>query len=258
MMPALASKVLEMGLVSKSVDTRGSSQYPRKPFMSPSERLLISAQRPSYVVSFSSSQVKSTTDTSMVGTRKAMPVSLPATAGITFATAFAAPVEEGMMLPDAARPPRQSFFEEPSTVGCDAVMAWTVVMRPLLMPNASSTAFTTGASPFVVQEAQLTAVMLESYVSWLTPITTVWESSLAGAEKTTFFAPAFRCGAIFSVVRNTPVDSQTYSAPCSAKGISAGSRVCDKATFLPSITKESPSASMVPSYLPWMESYFIW
>merc|ERR1719357_1833318 len=107
-----------------------------------------------------------------------------------------------MMLPDAARPPRQSFFEEPSTVGCDAVMACT-------------------------------AVIDDSYVSWFTPMTTVWESSLAGAEKTTFLAPAFKCGCTFSVVRNTPVDSHTYSAPCSLNGISAGSRVWDKATFLP-------------------------
>merc|ERR1711933_692129 len=114
---------------------------------------------------------------------------------MTLATALAAPVDDGMMLPDAARPPRQSFFEEPST---------------------------------------------------------------AGAENTTFLAPAFKCGCTFSVVKNTPVDSHTYSAPCSLNGISAGSRVWDKATFLPSITRESPSASIVPSYLPWMESYFIW
>merc|ERR1711972_951403 len=230
MMPALESKVLEIVQVSKSVDTRLSSQYPRKPFMSPSDRLLTSAQISSYVVGFSNSQVRSTTDTSMVGTRNAMPVSLPFIAGITLATALAAPVDEGMMLPDAARPPRQSFFEEPSTVGCDAVIAWIVVMRPLLMLNLSWIAFTSGASPFVVQEAQDTHSMEESYVSWFTPITTVCESSLAGAEKTTFFAPAFRWGSIFSVVKNTPVDSQTYSAPCSVKGISAGSRVCDKAT----------------------------
>merc|ERR1712151_79194 len=101
-------------------------------------------------------------------------------------------------------------------------------------------ALTTGAKPLVVQEAQETHCIEESYVSWFTPMTTVWESSFAGAEKTTFLAPAFRCPWIFSVVRNTPVDSQTYSAPCAAKGISAGSRVCDKATLWPSITKESP------------------
>merc|ERR1719401_1561719 len=78
---------------------------------------------------------------------------------MTLATALAAPVEEGMMLPDAARPPRQSFLDEPSTVGCDAVMAWTVVIKPLLMPKASLIAFTIGASPFVVHDAQETAVI---------------------------------------------------------------------------------------------------
>merc|ERR1719450_1339907 len=82
---------------------------------------------------------------------------------MTFATALAAPVDEGMMLPEAARPPRQSFFDEPSTVGCDAVMAWTVVIKPRFMPKASLTAFTTGARPFVVHEAQDTAVIEDSY-----------------------------------------------------------------------------------------------
>merc|ERR1712174_95214 len=81
---------------------------------------------------------------------------------MTLATALAAPVEEGMMLPDAARPPRQSFFDEPSTVGCEAVMAWTVVIKPLLMPKASFTAFTIGARPFVVHDAQETAVIDDS------------------------------------------------------------------------------------------------
>mmetsp|Transcript_24034 Transcript_24034/g.66326 ORF Transcript_24034/g.66326 Transcript_24034/m.66326 type:complete len:219 (-) Transcript_24034:495-1151(-) len=218
--------------------------------MSPSARLLTSAQISSYEVGVSNSHVRSTTDTSMVGTRNAMPVSLPLTSGITLATAFAAPVDEGMMLPEAARPPRQSFFEEPSTVGCEAVMAWMVVIRPLLMPNLSLMAFTRGARPFVVQDAQDTHVMDESYVSWFTPITIVCESSLAGAENTIFLAPAFKCGCTFSAVRNTPVDSQTYSAPCAVNGISAGSRVWDRATFWPSMTKESPSASMVPSYRP--------
>merc|ERR1712048_1410969 len=81
---------------------------------------------------------------------------------MTLATALAAPVDDGMMLPEAARPPRQSFLDAPSTVGCDAVMAWTVVIRPLLMPKASLMAFTIGAKPFVVQEAQETAVIDDS------------------------------------------------------------------------------------------------
>jgi hypothetical protein len=79
--------------------------------------------------------VRSTTDTSLVGTRKAMPVSLPLSSGSTLPTALAAPVDEGMMLPFTARPPRQSFLEGPSTVFCVAVLACTVVMRPSLMPN---------------------------------------------------------------------------------------------------------------------------
>merc|ERR1719215_868375 len=105
---------------------------------------------------------------------------------MTLATAFAAPVDEGMMLPGPARPPRQSFFEVPSTVGCDAVMAWQVVIKPLLIPYASWSTLTAGASPLVVHDAQDTASMDGSYVSSFTPMTTVWESSFAGAEKMIF------------------------------------------------------------------------
>ena len=66
--------------------------------------------------------VRSTTETSKVGTRNAIPVSLPLTSGITRAQALAAPVEEGMMLPAAARPPLQSLAEGPSTVFWVAVV----------------------------------------------------------------------------------------------------------------------------------------
>merc|ERR1719152_575408 len=74
--------------------------------------------------------------------------------GYALATALAAPVDEGMMLAEAARPARQSApFIEPSTVSCDAVAAWTVVMRPCLMPNFSLIVFTSGARPLVVHDA---------------------------------------------------------------------------------------------------------
>ena len=43
-------------------------------------------------------------------------VSFPLREGITFPTALAAPVEEGMMLLLTLRPPRQSLWEGPSTV----------------------------------------------------------------------------------------------------------------------------------------------
>merc|ERR1711972_664233 len=77
--------------------------------------------------------------------------------GYAFATAFAAPVDDGMMLADAARPARQSLpFIELSTTICEAVAAWTVVMRPCLMPNFSLMTLTRGARPLVVHEAQET------------------------------------------------------------------------------------------------------
>ena len=66
--------------------------------------------------SFSSSTVRSTTETSEVGTRNAIPVSLPLRAGSTLPTALAAPVDEGMIFSRIPRPPRQSFIEGPSTV----------------------------------------------------------------------------------------------------------------------------------------------
>merc|ERR1712087_403881 len=113
----------DRGSPSKSVETSGSSEDPKNPFISPSERALTCAQISSYVVSFSRRQVRSTTETSMVGTRKAIPVSLPTREGITLVTALAAPVEDGMMFPEAARPPLQSFREEESTTACVAVIA---------------------------------------------------------------------------------------------------------------------------------------
>ena len=90
--------------------------YPRIPFNSPSDAFFIAALISSSVVDFLVRKVKSTTETSAVGTRKAIPVSLPLSSGITLPTALAAPVVEGMMLQRAERPPLQSFLEGPSTV----------------------------------------------------------------------------------------------------------------------------------------------
>merc|ERR1719183_177793 len=121
--------------------------------------------------------------------------------GYALATALAAPVDDGMMLADAARPARQSApFMEPSTVSCEAVAACTVVMRPCLMPNFSLITLTNGARPLVVHEAhETTAIDAGSYSSVLTPTTMVGVSaSLAGAS-TCFRQP--------SVVVNAPVDS---------------------------------------------------
>merc|ERR1719298_197782 len=130
--------------------------------------------------------------------------------GYALATALAAPVEDGMMLAEAARPARQSPFMLPSTVSCEAVAAWTVVIRPCLMPNFSLMTFTSGARPLVVHEAQETTFISVLYSSVLTPTTMVGVSaSLAGAEMITFFAPPSTCFMQPSVVVKAPVDSQT-------------------------------------------------
>merc|ERR1719245_2320719 len=130
------------------------------PFMSPAAAALTAATMSSYEAPFSRRQVKSTTDTSGVGTRKAMPVSLPFTSGITLPTALAAPVDDGMMFCDAQRPPRQSFppRDGPSTVSCVAVMACTVVIRPSTIPKLSWTTLVRGARQLVVHEALETTV----------------------------------------------------------------------------------------------------
>merc|ERR1719163_1572812 len=107
----------------------------------------------SYLAGLASLQVRSTTDTSGVGTRKAMPVSLPFNWGSTLPTALAAPVAEGMMFWAAPRPPRQSLPDGPSTVFWVAVVACTVVMRPSTMPKLVSITLASGARQLVVHEA---------------------------------------------------------------------------------------------------------
>merc|ERR1740117_239787 len=144
----------------------------------------------------------------MVGTRKDIPVNFPFNSGMTFPTALAAPVPEGMMLWHPARPPRQSFLEGPSTVCCVAVTAWTVVMRPSFKPNSSLMTLARGAKQLVVQEALETMSMFDSYFSWLTPMTNMGASP-EGAEMMTFLAPPFKWAEAVSMEVKAPVDSTT-------------------------------------------------
>merc|ERR1719171_2426756 len=172
--------------------------------------------------------------------------------GYALATAFAAPVDDGMMLAEAARPARQSLpFMLPSTVSCEAVAAWTVVIRPCLMPNFSLMTLTIGARPLVVHDAHDTTAIEDSYSSSLTPTTRVGVSaSLAGAEMMTCLAPPSMCFMQPSVVVNAPVDSHTYSTPVSFHGISVGSRVAERETSTPLILRPSPASSQVPEKRP--------
>merc|ERR1712107_780025 len=117
-MPAPTSKTEDALQVTKSVDTTSSAVQSKTPFIGPSEASLIFPTISSYLAPFSMRHVRSTTDTSGVGTRNAMPVNFPFRAGKHLPTAFAAPVDEGMMFWDAQRPPRQSLPPRlgPSTV----------------------------------------------------------------------------------------------------------------------------------------------
>merc|ERR1719163_1526245 len=137
-MHAPASKIDERESEMKSFDTTWSSVYPMIPLYSgDSAFALISALISSIVAPFSSLHVRSTTETSGVGTRNAMPVSLPLRSGITLPTAFAAPVDEGMMFWPAPRPPRQSLPDGPSTVFCVA-FASSYSTEPLYWPWVES------------------------------------------------------------------------------------------------------------------------
>merc|ERR1719201_323632 len=192
-----------------------------------------SAQISSYVASLASLQVRSTTDTSGVGTRKAMPVSLPFNWGSTLPTALAAPVAEGMMFWAAPRPPRQSLPDGPSTVFWVAVVACTVVIKPSTMPNSSSITLARGPRQLVVHDALERMLMSFVYVVWLTPITNIGASA-DGAEMITFFAPPLRCIDALSMTVKMPVDSHTMSAPVSPHGTSSGLRMAKNLIGVPS------------------------
>merc|ERR1719487_1496903 len=195
----------------KSVDTSSSLVTPRTPFMYVCEAFFSRASISWMEVSRAAVKVRSTTETSGVGTRKDMPVSLPLVDGSTSPTALAAPVVDGMMLHAAARPPRQSFMDGPSTVFWVAVYEWIVVMRPVWMPTPSlSRTCTSGARQFVVQDALDTTLWAEaSYSVWFTPMTRVLTPPLAGAEMITFLAPPFKWPSALLFSTNRPVDSMT-------------------------------------------------
>merc|ERR1719498_631775 len=143
------------------------------------------------VASFLRVQVRSTTETLVVGTLKAIPVSFPFNSGMTLPTALAAPVDDGMTLHPAALPALQSFppLDGPSTVSWFMVTAWTVVMRPFSIPHLSLRTLVIGARQLVVQEALETTFMSGVYSLWLTPTTKIGDASFGGAERTTFLAP---------------------------------------------------------------------
>ena len=126
---------------------------------------------------------------------------------------------------------------------------------PLTRPNFSCRTLTIGAKQLVVHEA----LEMISWSAWmapsLTPITTVMSAPLAGAEMTTFLAPASIWARALSASVKNPVDSSTTSTPKSPQGRLAGSRSAKMRIALPLTTKSSPATSISPAKRPWVESY---
>src|SRR5205814_842242 len=118
---------------------------------------------------------------------------------------------------------------------------------------------------FVVQLALETMWCLPaSYLVWLTPMTTVMSSPLAGAEMSTFLAPAAIWPLAFSASVKKPVDSTTYSTPNCFHGRAAGPSLTARHLMLwPLTTRVSSSAAddddfsltTLPLKRPWVESY---
>ena len=99
-----------------------------------------------------------------------------------------------------------------------------VVMNPDSIPQASFSTLASGATQLVVQEAlEMIRCFSLSYASSLTPSTIVTSGSVAGAEMTTFSAPASRCSWACSRFVKRPVDSTTTWTPRSFQGSAAGS-----------------------------------
>ena len=117
-----------------------------------------------------------------------------------------------------------------------------VVMKPFSIPKLSSRTLARGTTELVVQEAlEMMSWLAGSYVSWLTPMTMVTSSSLAGAEMMTFLAPPLRCRAASSRLVKRPVDSMTTSTPRSPQGSWAGSRWALARTRCPPTVIDSSS-----------------
>ena len=117
---------------------------------------------------------------------------------------------------------------------------------------------TIGATLLVVQEAFEITASLKSTASSFTPITTEGiSSSLAGAEIMTCFAPPTKCLDAASLVRKSPVDSNTVSTPKSDQGINSGLRSLINTIFFPFEKCNSfPLISKDKDKFPCIESYF--
>src|SRR3989449_5760305 len=148
------STIDECGFPLKSEETSSSSVASRMPRSDPAAASRNASFTVCGVAGLSSSATRSTTETFAVGTRIAMPSSLPFSFGSTRPTAVAAPVVVGIMLTAPARARRRSLCGK-SWIGWSLVYECTVVMKPRLMPNVSSRTLAVVARQLVVHEALL-------------------------------------------------------------------------------------------------------
>src|SRR5205807_2977624 len=121
------------------------------------------------------------------------------------------------------------------------------------------------ARQLVVQLAlEMIVCLPASYFSWLTPMTTVMSSPLAGAEMMTLRAPAWRWPRAFSASVNRPVDSITYSTPSCFHGSAAGPSLTARHLIRWPLTINTSSSTDAdddfsvatsPRNRPWVESY---
>ncbi len=132
-----------------------------------------------------------------------------------------------------------------------------VVIHPLRMPKRSWTTLASGARQFVVHDAfEMMWCFAASYLSSLTPSTSVTSGPLAGAVMMTFFAPASMCFAAPSRAVKMPVDSNTTCTPRSFHGSCAGSFTDRTLNSSPSTEMPSAVAVTAASRFPSTESYF--
>ena len=132
-----------------------------------------------------------------------------------------------------------------------------VVIKPRTIPNFSSKTLAIGARQLVVHEAfEMTWWFAASYFSWLTPMTIVMSSSVAGAEIMTFLAPAVMCFFASDALVKWPVDSMTMSALTDAQGRFAGSRSAKTLMVLPPTVMVSSVCETSKPRRPKIESYF--
>ena len=137
----------------KSTETKGKLLVPRIPLSGPfSAAIEIASLISLTLVSLLGVKVKSISETFGVGTRTDVPSNFPFNSGRTSPTAFAAPVDVGIIEEDAVLDRCKSSWSV-STVLWSPVNACIVVIKPRSIPMALFKTYATGARQFVVQEA---------------------------------------------------------------------------------------------------------